>query len=104
VHDDEDEVKRLFVVMLHRGAAHDSSKPLEGQIEWEAHRKFINGLEKEGLIVLGGPLEGTSEVLLIWRAVDQEEIVRRWSEDPWAKLDLLRLSRVVPWELRIGSV
>ena len=34
-------------------------------------------------------LEGTSEVLLIFRAASPEEIVGRWSEDPWAKLDLL---------------
>lgn len=97
-------MKRLFIVMLHHGAAYDSSRPLEGQLEWEAHRVFINGLEKEGLIVLGGPMEATDEVLLIWRAASQDEIVSRWSEDPWVKLDLLRLSRIVPWELRIGSL
>lgn len=36
-----------------------------------------------GFVLLGGPLEGTSEVLLIIRTKDAHEIpVRLWS-DPW---------------------
>jgi len=97
-------MSRLFAAILQRGPAYQTSKPLEEQQEWEAHRVFMNGLQKEGFIVLGGPLEGTSEVLLIFRAASTEEIMSRWSEDPWVKLDLLRMSRIMPWDLRLGTI
>jgi hypothetical protein len=48
-------MNRLFAVILHRGPAYRQ--------EWEAHRTFMNALE------------GTSNA---------EEIMNRWSEDPWA--------------------
>jgi uncharacterized protein YciI len=95
---------RLFAVILHRGPAWQSSEPLEGQQEWEPHRSFMNALEAEGFVVLGGPLEGTSEVLLIFRAASPDAIKTRLSADPWHKMDLLRISRIMPWNLRIGSL
>ncbi len=95
---------RLFAVILQRGAAWRASEALEGQQEWEAHRSFMTALEEERFVVLGGPLEATSEVLLIFRAASPEEIASRLSADPWHKMDLLRISRIMPWNLRIGSL
>jgi uncharacterized protein YciI len=97
-------MNRLFAAILQRGPAYHHDKPLEEQQEWPAHRVFMNGLVDSGFVVLGGPLEGTSEVLLIFRAASPEEIVKRWSEDPWAKLDLLRVSRIMHWDLRLGEI
>jgi len=54
--------------------------------------------------VLGGPLDGTSDVLLIVRAKTRDEILARLSADPWTGLDLLRVSRITPWTLRLGSL
>jgi hypothetical protein len=34
--------------------------PLESEQEWDAHATFTSALEKEGFILLGRPLEGTS--------------------------------------------
>ena len=53
---------------------------------------------------LGGPLEGTSEVLLVMRATTSDEVRSRLAEDPWARKDLLRITRVAPWTLRLGSL
>ena len=77
---------------------------MEDQEDWDAHASFMAALEKEGFVVLGGPLEGTSDVLLIVRARTSDEIVDRLSADPWAGTDLLRVSRVTPWNLRLGSL
>src|SRR5438309_801920 len=60
-------MKRLFAVIRSRGPAWDPSRPLEGQPDWQGHAAFMNGLKAEGFVVLGGPLEGTPEVLLIDR-------------------------------------
>ena len=87
-------------MILNHGAAWQASRSLEEQEDWEAHRSFMNALENEGFVVLGG----TDDVLLIFRATSSEEIVDRLSADPWHRHDLLRVSRVTPWELRLGSL
>jgi len=61
-------------------------------------------LQAEGFVQLGGPLEGTPDVLLIVRAKDADEIRVRLSQDCWSKSDLLRISRIDPWQLRLGAL
>jgi hypothetical protein len=61
-------MKRLFAVIRSYGGAWQASQPIAGQVAWDSHASFMNALEKKGFIVLGGPLEGTSEVLLVVRA------------------------------------
>jgi uncharacterized protein YciI len=97
-------MKPLFAVIRSRGPAWNPSCPLEGQQDWDAHAAFMNALEKEGFVVLGGPLEGTSEVLLIIRGESPDEVIDRLAADPWARNGLLRLNQVTPWTLRLGSL
>jgi uncharacterized protein YciI len=97
-------VKRLFAVIRSLGAAWNDSAPLEEQVEWRPHADFMNALHDEGFVVLGGPLEGTRDVLPIIRANDADEIAARLEDDPWSRMDLLRISRIAPWTLRLGSV
>lgn len=95
---------KLFAVIRTRGAAWRASSPLEGQEAWGGHAAFMNALEKEGFVALGGPLDGTSDVLLIVRANAPEEIGDRLQADPWTRLDLLRTTRIAPWTLRLGAL
>jgi len=97
-------MRQLYMVIRTRGPAWQDSRSLEGQADWAAHASFMNALAKDGFIVLGGPLEGTSDVLLVVRAATPDEIRTRLAEDPWAGGDLLRISRVAPWTLRLGSL
>jgi hypothetical protein len=97
-------MKRLFAVIRSRGPAWKASQPIEGQEAWDSHAVFMDSLEAEGFVVLGGPLEGTNDVLLVVREETPDEIAERLSADPWTGLDLLRLGRVAPWTLRLGSL
>ena len=63
----------------------------------------MNGLAENGFVVLGGPLEGTPDVLLIVRAESAEEIGRRLDSDPWTRLELLRIRSIAPWTVRLGE-
>jgi hypothetical protein len=63
----------------------------------------MDALYAEGFVVLVGPLEGTSDALLIVRAENDEQIHSRLSADPWEGR-LLRTTRVSPWTLRLGSL
>jgi len=55
-------------------------------------------------VLLGGPLEGTPNVLLIVHAEEAEDIRSRLAADCWARNDLLRTAEVAPWTLRLGSL
>jgi uncharacterized protein YciI len=96
--------EQLFAVMRTRGAGWDGAQSLEGQRDWTGHASFMNALAKDGFVVLGGPLDGTPDVLLIIRAKTSDEILARLSADPWTGRDLLRVSRITPWTLRLGSL
>ncbi len=95
---------QLFAVIVNRGGTWQSGLPLEGQVEWDAHASFMDALVEEGVVVLGGPLEGTSEVLLIFHAQSPQEIQQRLATDPWHKMGLLRIARIAAWTLRLGSL
>ncbi len=96
--------KSLFVVMRRYGPPYDARKPLEAQPGWEDHRVFMNALEAEGVVRLGGPLEGTGEVLLIFRAGSEDEISRHLAADPWTRSGILTTTRIARWDLRLGEV
>ena len=93
---------KIFAVIRTQGAAWQRFVPLEKQPDWQAHASFMNGLQQEGFVVLGGPMDGTPDVLLIVRANSADEIVERVAADPWSGHDLLRISRISPWTLRLG--
>jgi hypothetical protein len=97
-------MRQLFVVIRTRGPAWQESRSLEDQADWAPHASFMNSLAKDGFVILGGPLEGTSDVLLVVRASTPAEVRSRLAEDPWAGNDLLRIIRVTPWTLRLGSL
>ena len=97
-------MQKLLVVIRTRGPAWQDSLPLESQADWALHASFMNSLAKEGFVILGGPLEGTSDVLVVIRSKTPDEVRSRLAEDPWVSNDLLRITRVAPWTLRLGSL
>jgi hypothetical protein len=58
----------------------------------------------EGFVVLGEPLEDSPDVLLIVRDSGPDEVARRIEDDPWASLDLLTISPISKWQLRMGAL
>ena len=97
-------MRHLFVVMRRYGPPYDPGRPLEEQQDWEAHRAFMNALEADGLVRLGGPLEEREDVLLIFHAESKGDIERRLADDPWTRWGILSTTRISRWELRIGNV
>ena len=69
---------------------------------WRAHADFMNALAAQGFIVVGGPLEGTADTLLVVSADAEGEIRQRLAQDP-STVDVLRISRLVPWSLLLGQ-
>ena len=97
-------MERVFVVLRSRGAAWDDSKSLEEQAEWAAHATFMDALFAERLLAFAGPLEGTRDALLVFRASRESEIAERLRLDPWTINGLLVTKQITPWRLRLGSL
>lgn len=95
---------RLFAVTRSRGPAWDPTRSMEAQDDWPAHAVFMNALHRDGFVLLGGPLEGTPDVLLIARANYADEIRSRLSDDSWTRNGLLQVKQIVPWTLRLGAL
>lgn len=94
----------LFAVIRTRGPRWNDAQPLEGQEDWRAHADYMNALAAEGFVLLGGPLSGTREVLLIVRTENEQQVEARLAADCWAVKDLLRTRQVSSWPLRLGSL
>jgi len=97
-------MERLFAVIRTRGPRWKASRPLEMQAGWQPHADFMDRLAAEGFVVLGGPLAGTRNVLLIVGARDAKAVRARLARDPWSRQGLLRVKSVTPWTLRLGAV
>jgi len=95
---------KLFAVIRSRGPAWNDSLPLEQQEDWNAHAAFMNALHKEGFVLLGGPLEGTRDVLLVVRANGEHEIQARLAADCWTIRNRLVTTGTHPWAVRLGSL
>jgi uncharacterized protein YciI len=95
--------KKLFAVISERGPNWDDAKSMEEQVDWRSHADFMNALVAEGFMLLGGPLTGTCDVLLIVRAEDEAEIESRLAEDLWVKKGLLRQRQIAPWWVRLSA-
>ncbi len=102
--DPSNDLRKLFVVIRTHGSAWQHDKPLEEQPGWAAHAAFMDALGEEGFVVLVGPMDGTDDALIIARAHNAQEIVTRMEADPWSPMDMLRTTRIAPWQLRIGSL
>ena len=82
----------------------NDAKPMEDQGDWRGHADFMNGLVAEGFVLLGGPLVGTRDVLLIVRAESEAEIAARLDQDVWVVRGLLTRRQINPWWLRLGTL
>lgn len=92
-----------YVVRLTRGGPWDWSRDLREQSEWDEHARFMDGLVDAGFVVLGGPLEGDREVLLIIEAESVDAIRERLAEDPWAMSGMLRPARIERWTVLLDG-
>ena len=96
-------VQRPFVVIRTRGPAWDDSWRMDDQTDCPAHAAFMDSLAAERFVLLGGPFEGTRDVLLVVQAQDCSEIEARLGADPWTQNGLLTTNGCWPWRIRLGS-
>jgi len=95
---------RYFAVRRVRGSTWNWSRPMRGQVLWDAHARFMNALAAEGVVVLGGPVgEGGEETLLVIDADSEQTVRARLATDPWTQIGLLEIARVELWTILLDS-
>jgi uncharacterized protein YciI len=96
--------QKVFAVISARGPRWRDDRPMEEQADWRQHADFMNGLVADGFVLLGGPLTGTRDVLLIVRAENVAQVEERLAPDIWRVNGLLSTRQIAPWWLRLGSL
>lgn len=96
------EGQELFLVRVERGGPWDWSKSMREQEQWTEHAHFMNGLVADGLILLGGPVEGGREAFHVVEAPSEEALRARFAEDPWAWNGMLSVTSVERWTILLA--
>jgi uncharacterized protein YciI len=92
-----------FLVILHQsGPEFDPSRPLEEQSDWPAHASFMDGLVKNGFIVLGGPLADGPRVAHVVEAGSEDAVRATLARDPWSETHLT-VATIDPWTIRLDA-
>jgi uncharacterized protein YciI len=94
---------RYLAVTMERGPAFDHSAGIREQDSWNEHADYMDALVDEGYVVLGGPIGDGTRVLMIVNAESEDEVHRRFAEDPWSGLEILRVGEIRPWEIWLDA-
>jgi uncharacterized protein YciI len=97
-------VADYFVVERAKGPAWDHSRTRREQDGWDEHAAFMDALQDEGFVVLGGPLgEGDGEnALLVVDAPDLATVQRRLAADPWPE-EMLTTVSIQRWNVLLRA-
>jgi hypothetical protein len=93
----------FVAVRLRRGGPWDWSRDMREQAGWDEHARLMDAWVEEGFVVLGGPLEGDREVLLIVAAQSEEAVRERLADDPWVVSGLLTPASVERWTVLLDG-
>jgi uncharacterized protein YciI len=92
----------FHVVLLRSGPEWRRGRPLEEQSGWDEHAAFMDALVDEGFVILGGPLSDEFRVVHAVEADSEEEVRRKFAQDPWSETHL-RVESIDPWTIRLGG-
>jgi hypothetical protein len=92
----------LFAVIREGGPRWDQARPPHEQDAWDEHLAFMGGLVDDGFVVLGGWVTAAPRTLLVVDAHDEADVRRRFEDDPYTAMEVLRITSVEPWELLLG--
>jgi uncharacterized protein YciI len=92
-------VRTLYAVTRVHGPAWDDSKDLQAQDLWPEHAAFMDDLTAKRFVILGGPIDGGREALLIIHAPDEAAIHETLARDPWTASHHLETGAVRPWTI-----
>lgn len=91
-----------YIVTSTAGPHRDHGRGTREQAYWDEHADFIDRLDAEGFILLGGPLPDEGGATLVVRAGSEAEVRDRLATDPWYAHGILALESVRRWDIFIN--
>jgi uncharacterized protein YciI len=67
------------------------------------HRRYLNQLVTEGKLLMAGPFEDESGGLIVFEAVDANEVRGMMDNDPFTLNGVFATIEIKPWTLVAGS-
>ena len=62
----------------------------------------MDGLARDGFVVLGGPLADEERIVLVIEADSEEDVRTTLARDPWSET-LLVIDSIDPWTIRLDG-
>lgn len=94
----------FYAVRQRRGGPWDWTRDLRAQDGFADHARFVDDLVDSGSIVLGGPLQGDREVLIIVNAPSADVARELFDDDPWIRSGMLTLTTVERWTILLNGL
>ena len=88
---------RTFLVFRKPGRGWVGGKPTREQPGWDDHARFMDGLHESGRVLLAGPYDDLSRVLLVVSCSSETEAERLFDADPWTETEVLEMDGMHPW-------
>ena len=93
---------RLFLVRKVPGPKWDPARDRREQQGWDEHAAFMDDLAARGLVVLGGPVDGSDDALVLFDAPDEAAVRAILADDPWTG-SILEIASIVPWTIWVDG-
>jgi len=96
----------FFVVINEAGPGWNPKRQMREQKGWDEHAAFMDALEADHFVVLGGPLKNYSKhkAMLVVSAPNEQVLRNRLAEDPWIRTGILLNVELYPWEILLGKL
>ena len=97
-------MSQWFEVLRTRGATWDDAIAMRSQPLWAEHRDYMNRINDEGRVKLGGPLETSDQVLLVMTGETTGAVEALLDDDPWTESGQLQTNWIRPWNVLVGDL
>jgi hypothetical protein len=76
------------------------------QEKWTEHADYMNTLEADHSIILGGPLGNYPKhrAMLVFDAPDEQAVRAKLASDIWIRSEMLRTISFYTWEIVLGRL
>jgi uncharacterized protein len=94
---------KTFVVNFTQGAEWVAGKTSREQPFWDEHAAYLDTLQADGHVLIGGPYADYTGVTLIMRAASDHALRNLLNPDPFIQEEILKLVDTHEWLVFMGA-